>query len=67
MKTRTILFVALAMFAFASCSDVPKSDATSEGAAQTAAIYQCPMDCEDGKTYDKPGQCPVCEMDLKIQ
>ncbi|MFT4801138.1 MAG: transcription initiation factor IIE alpha subunit [Flavobacteriaceae bacterium] len=29
------------------------------------ATYQCPMKCEEGKTYDAPGQCPVCEMDLK--
>ncbi len=29
------------------------------------AVYQCPMDCEEGKTYNKPGQCPVCKMDLK--
>jgi len=28
-------------------------------------VYQCPMDCEKGKTYDKEGKCPVCEMDLK--
>lgn len=28
-------------------------------------VYQCPMDCEDGKTYDAPGACPVCAMDLK--
>ena len=27
--------------------------------------YQCPMDCEKGKTYDKEGSCPVCKMDLK--
>ena len=27
--------------------------------------FQCPMDCENGKTYDKEGKCPVCEMDLK--
>lgn len=27
--------------------------------------YVCPMDCEKGKTYDKPGKCPVCEMDLE--
>lgn len=27
--------------------------------------YQCPMKCEDNKTYDKPGQCPVCNMDLE--
>ena len=29
------------------------------------AEYQCPMDCEEGKTYDKEGQCPKCKMDLK--
>jgi len=28
-------------------------------------VYQCPMDCEDGKTYDKAGSCPICAMDLK--
>ena len=27
--------------------------------------YHCSMDCEKGKTYNKPGQCPVCKMDLK--
>lgn len=29
------------------------------------AEYQCPMDCEEGKTYDTAGACPVCGMDLK--
>jgi hypothetical protein len=23
------------------------------------------MDCEKGKTYDEPGSCPVCKMDLQ--
>jgi Cu+-exporting ATPase len=27
-------------------------------------IYYCPMHCEGEKTYDKPGDCPVCGMDL---
>lgn len=27
--------------------------------------YQCPMKCEGEKTYEEPGTCPVCEMDLK--
>ena len=27
--------------------------------------YVCPMDCEKGKTYDQPGKCPKCEMDLE--
>lgn len=36
------------------------------GASQpVAAVYQCPMKCEGEKTYDKPGKCPKCSMDLK--
>ena len=27
--------------------------------------HVCPMDCEDGKTYDSPGDCPVCGMALE--
>lgn len=30
-------------------------------------IYYCPMHCEGEKTYDKPGYCPVCGMDLVEQ
>lgn len=26
--------------------------------------YICPMRCEEHKTYDQPGTCPVCKMDL---
>jgi len=26
--------------------------------------YKCPMGCEDDKTYDSPGNCPVCNMKL---
>jgi Cu2+-exporting ATPase len=26
--------------------------------------FYCPMQCEGDKTYDKPGVCPVCGMDL---
>jgi heavy metal translocating P-type ATPase len=28
--------------------------------------YYCPMFCEGEKTYEKPGDCPVCGMDLVI-
>ncbi len=31
---------------------------------QSVNKYQCPMKCEGGKTYDKPGNCPVCNMKL---
>ena len=26
--------------------------------------YSCPMKCEGEKTYDKPGKCPKCGIDL---
>ena len=26
--------------------------------------YQCPMKCSD-QLFDKPGKCPVCDMDLE--
>lgn len=31
------------------------------------AAYYCPMYCEGDKTYDQPGNCPVCGMDLLKQ
>jgi hypothetical protein len=40
--------------------------ATETNQAVEVATYQCPMDCEEGKTYDKTGICPVCEMELKV-
>ena len=27
--------------------------------------YQCPMKCEDDKTYKEEGKCPKCEMPLE--
>ncbi|TCK85715.1 copper-transporting P-type ATPase [Albibacterium bauzanense] len=32
-----------------------------------SGIYYCPMHCEGEKTYDQPGNCPVCGMDLVEQ
>ncbi|TNF48620.1 MAG: heavy metal translocating P-type ATPase [Bacteroidetes bacterium] len=29
-----------------------------------SGIFYCPMHCEGDKTYSKPGNCPVCGMDL---
>ncbi|MGC1630591.1 MAG: heavy metal translocating P-type ATPase [Gelidibacter sp.] len=36
----------------------PKSVAKGTG------VFYCPMHCEGDKTYDEPGDCPVCGMDL---
>ncbi len=40
----------------------PKKEKKSEG--KGTGIFYCPMHCEGEKTYDKPGDCPVCGMDL---
>jgi Cu2+-exporting ATPase len=32
-----------------------------------SGVYYCPMHCEGEKTYDNPGSCPVCGMDLVEQ
>lgn len=31
---------------------------------QGTGVFYCPMHCEGDKTHDKPGDCPVCGMDL---
>ena len=40
--------------------------ASCSSAAQKT-VYACPMECEGAKVYEKPGQCPVCEMDLEAK
>lgn len=42
-----------------------KYDRKADATEATEAVYACPMKCEKDKTYDKPGKCPVCGMDLK--
>ncbi|AJR02314.1 heavy metal translocating P-type ATPase [Siansivirga zeaxanthinifaciens] len=39
-----------------------KSDKKPKG--QGTGVFYCPMHCEGEKTYNKPGDCPVCGMDL---
>lgn len=34
------------------------------GSSMSENKYQCPMKCEGDKTYDQPGNCPVCNMKL---
>lgn len=33
-------------------------------AGNGTGTFYCPMHCEGDKTYEKPGDCPVCGMDL---
>ncbi|NVN17524.1 heavy metal translocating P-type ATPase [Muricauda sp. HICW] len=41
----------------------PKQEKKQTPTNGTGTFY-CPMHCEGDKTYDKPGDCPVCGMDL---
>lgn len=54
-----IIIVLLTAIAFQSCKSDKKTN------AETAEVYQCPMQCEGDKTYSEAGSCSVCKMDLK--
>jgi hypothetical protein len=57
------LVLVLSIGLFSACqNNAPKSEVKT---AAAGVKYICPMNCEDGKTYDKPGSCPVCHMDLE--
>lgn len=66
MKRTTLIFAIV--FGLLSCITTGcdrSSDASKSKHVEEKVLYQCPMDCESGKTYDKPGNCPVCEMELE--
>lgn len=79
MKSKILNLVWIATFAigsstFIGCgSNTDKEPKNHEHSADSThhhdgahAHYQCPMDCEKGKVYEEPGQCPVCKMDLQL-
>ena len=58
-------------FVFTACKSEKKEVKTEEVVVEKETkkvalkeVYQCPMDCEKGKTYEKEGNCPVCKMKL---
>ena len=81
MKKTIFVFAAIFSFAvlFTACKETKKGEVKEEvkienhedhdhekGEMASEGVYQCPMNCEKGKTYDKVGSCPVCKMDLKL-
>lgn len=80
---KKIIFVVATIFSFAvlftSCKETKKEEVKEEvqmesheghdhdSDAMASNTYQCPMDCEKGKTYTAEGSCPVCKMDLKAK
>lgn len=55
LKIGILLSFVVASTLFTSCGSADKNETS----------YQCPMKCEGTKTYDKPGDCPVCGMELQ--
>ena len=76
---KKIIFIVATIFSFAvlftACKETKKEEVKEEVQmesheghdhdAMASKTYQCPMDCEKGKTYAEEGSCPVCKMDLK--
>ena len=64
---KRILYIAgLGLFLFISGAAITAcSGATETNQTVEVATYQCPMDCEKGKTFDKASSCSVCGMELK--
>ena len=46
-------------------SPLLKSCGTSSSSEIVEVKYQCPMQCEEEKTYAEEGTCPVCKMELE--
>ena len=67
MKKQFIIanvFFALLMFSIDSCGSGAAKKEDKKEEVKTDA-YTCPMKCNNGQTYDKPGDCPVCGMQLE--
>lgn len=77
MKKNVFTLLLLAVFfATISCNEAKKEEQKIEEPAVTEtqnaepekmamAEYQCPMKCEQEKSYAESGNCPVCKMELK--
>ncbi len=62
MKKLILLFI-FATATMVSCNSETKKEKSP--AEINTEVYECPMKCNNGQTYDKPGTCPVCGMDLE--
>ena len=79
LSKHTLIILFSALLLLSACkeksnySSEPEQDENTLSAGKqdnnkstTDAVYKCPMDCEDGKTYSEAGSCPICKMDLAL-
>ncbi len=45
-------------------TDTRTNQSSDNKVAESQSEYYCPMKCEGDKTYNQPGNCPVCNMKL---
>jgi hypothetical protein len=82
MKKSIFVFAAIFSFTvlFTACKETKKEEVKEDVKMESHEghdhdseemaskdVYQCPMDCEEGKVYENEGTCPVCKMDLKMK
>lgn len=60
MKKIVYAFLLIFMVAHLTSCNTKKKDELA------VAIYQCPMKCERDKTFNQPGSCAICKMDLQL-
>lgn len=58
MKKTFLILCSILFLGITAC----KNDSSKPSDEDIA--YYCPMECEGDKTYEEPGSCPVCKMDL---
>jgi len=63
---KKLIFITMLVFSFAltSCKSEKKDTKQTNSKEVVTQLYQCPMDCEKGKSYTEKGSCPVCKMSL---
>lgn len=64
MKTLKINLIVLLLLTINLVHSQEKEKSQMKQVQAEKVSYACPMHCEGEKTYDKPGSCPKCNMDL---
>ena len=66
MKQLKRLLLLITAICFTASVHAQKTKVKTKTKQQVArSSYQCPMKCEEEKTYNKPGKCAVCNMNLR--
>ena len=65
MSIKINFLIKAIMVLILTSSPLLQSCSTSSSSEIVEVKYQCPMQCEEDKTYIEEGTCPVCKMNLE--